>query len=82
MFFPARRSRTRPARLSCARWVEMRDWPMFRTSWISATVSSACSSNRSRRKRVASASNRKDLMIEGMAKPNISKHHDLFINIC
>ena len=47
-----RRSSTRPACLSCARWVEIWLWPLARISCSSATESSSCSNKQQQAKAV------------------------------
>src|SRR4051812_42230972 len=66
MFFPARRSCTNPARRSCARCVEIRDWPIPRISWSSTTESSSFCKRSRRRRRVSSARRRRALTMDGI----------------
>src|ERR1700693_5655081 len=55
----------------------MRDWPMPSMSCHSVTESSSCSSNKSSRNRVGSASRRRKLMVDAMVTSNdISTYHD------
>src|SRR6266446_8478478 len=55
----------------------MRDWPMPRMSFNSATESSSCSSSKSSRNRVGSASSRRKLMVDAIVTSNdISTYHD------
>src|SRR5438309_5088851 len=55
----------------------MRDWPIPRISWSSATESSSCSRRRRRRRRVGSAMRRRKLIVDGIDKRNdISTYHD------
>src|ERR1039457_6995066 len=75
-----RRSSTRPACLSCERWVEIWLWPLDRISWSSATDSSSRSRRSRTRRRLGSAASRRDFRIDAMAKTCIiSMYQDFLI---
>src|ERR1039457_6287433 len=75
-----RRSSTRPACLSCERWVEIWLWPLDRTSWSSATESSSCSRRSRTRRRLGSAASRRDFRIDAITKIDVvSMYQDFLI---
>ena len=74
MFFPTRRFLAIASRLSKARLAEIRDWPMPKISWSSATVNSSAKSNRSNRNRVGSEIARSELTTEAIGRMKISQY--------
>src|ERR1017187_2812550 len=75
-----RRSSTRPACLSCARWVEIWLCPLDRISWSSATDNSSCSRRSRTRRRFGSAASRRDFRIDAIVKTIVvSMYQDFLI---